>query len=189
MAGHCRPIAAALGQVTNGVADMRLPSSANPHRTALHFATRATQIREKFGRLGALAAWRSPAFNTMLARAMSSTSTSSSAEIRIEPDTAENLEATTEEELLPLYRTMLAIRRMEEASAKAYSVGKIGGFLHLAIGQEAVCTGAVAALRPEDYVTATYREHGHIYARGISSRAILAEMWGKKTGVVKGLGG
>ncbi|MCP4449194.1 MAG: pyruvate dehydrogenase (acetyl-transferring) E1 component subunit alpha [Myxococcales bacterium] len=114
---------------------------------------------------------------------------SSSADIRIEPDTPEFLEATTAEELLPLYRTMLAIRRMEEASAKAYSVGKIGGFLHLAIGQEAVCTGAVAALRPEDYITATYREHGHIYARGVTSRAILAEMWGKKTGVVKGLGG
>ncbi len=114
---------------------------------------------------------------------------SSSADVRIEPDTPENLEPTTAEELLPLYRTMLAIRRMEEASAKAYSVGKIGGFLHLAIGQEAVCTGAVAALQPEDYVTATYREHGHIYARGISARAILAEMWGKKTGISKGLGG
>jgi len=121
----------------------------------------------------------------MLLSAMSS----SSADHRIEPDTPENLEATTEQELLPLYRTMLAIRRMEEASAKAYSVGKIGGFLHLAIGQEAVCTGAIAAMRPEDYVTATYREHGHIYARGMSSRAILAEMWGKKTGMVKGLGG
>ncbi len=114
---------------------------------------------------------------------------SSRADIRIEPDTPENLEATTEEELLPLYKTMLSIRRLEEASAKAYSVGKIGGFLHLAIGQEAVCTGAVAALRPEDYITSTYREHGHIYARGVSARAILAEMWGKKTGVVKGLGG
>lgn len=120
----------------------------------------------------------------MLAGAMSS-----SADVRIEPDTPEFLEATTAEELLPLYRTMLAIRRMEEASAKAYSVGKIGGFLHLAIGQEAVCTGAIEALEPDDYVTCTYREHGHAYARGISARAILAEMWGKKTGVVKGLGG
>lgn len=114
---------------------------------------------------------------------------SSSAESRIEPDTAEYLEATTADELLPLYRQMLAIRRMEEASAKAYSVGKIGGFLHLIIGQEAICSGTMAALRPEDYATATYREHGHIYARGVSARQILAEMWGKKTGISKGLGG
>src|SRR5207253_9324004 len=72
-----------------------------------------------------------------------------------------------------LYRQMLAIRRMEEACAKAYSQGKIGGFLHLVIGQEGVCTGAISALRPEDYVVATYREHGHAYAKGASARAIL----------------
>lgn len=95
----------------------------------------------------------------------------------------------TKEELLPLYRQMLVIRRLEEAAAKAYSQGKIGGFLHLVIGQEAVCVGAVAALEPEDYVVATYREHGHAYAKGISSRAIMAELYGKKTGLVKGLGG
>ncbi|WP_045120649.1 pyruvate dehydrogenase (acetyl-transferring) E1 component subunit alpha [Haliangium ochraceum] len=84
---------------------------------------------------------------------------------------------------------MLAIRRLEEAAAKAYSQGKIGGFLHLVIGQEPVCVGAVAALQDDDYVVATYREHGHAYARGISARAIMAELYGKKTGVVKGLGG
>ncbi len=122
----------------------------------------------------------------MLPRAMSSTPI---ADERIEADTEDNLESTTTEELLPLFRQMLAIRRMEEAAAKAYSVGKIGGFLHLIIGQEAVCTGAIASLRPEDYVIATYREHGHIYAKGVSSREILAELWGKKTGISKGLGG
>jgi pyruvate dehydrogenase E1 component alpha subunit len=95
----------------------------------------------------------------------------------------------TVEELRPLYRQMLAIRRLEEASAKAYSQGKIGGFLHLIIGQEAVCTGAIAALQPDDYVVATYRDHGHAYAKGISARAMLAELYGKKTGIVKGLGG
>jgi pyruvate dehydrogenase E1 component alpha subunit len=85
---------------------------------------------------------------------------------------------------------MLAIRRMEEAAAKAYSMeGKIGGFLHLIIGQEGVCTGAISAINPEDYVVATYREHGHAYAKGMSSRAIMAELYGKKTGCVKGLGG
>src|SRR5689334_25171718 len=95
----------------------------------------------------------------------------------------------TIEELKPLYRQMLAIRRLEEASAKAYSQGKIGGFLHLIIGQEAVCVGATAALKPDDYVVATYREHGHAYAKGVSARSILAELYGKKTGLVKGLGG
>src|SRR3954462_9477820 len=96
---------------------------------------------------------------------------------------------TTVEELRPLYRQMLAIRRMEEASAKAYSQGKIGGFLHLIIGQEAVCVGATAAIAKEDYVVATYREHGHAYAKGVAARPILAELYGKKTGLVKGLGG
>ncbi|HTJ44236.1 MAG TPA: pyruvate dehydrogenase (acetyl-transferring) E1 component subunit alpha [Kofleriaceae bacterium] len=95
----------------------------------------------------------------------------------------------TRDELAPLYRQMLAIRRLEEASAKAYSQGKIGGFLHLIIGQEAVCVGAVAALEPKDYVVATYREHGHAYAKGVTARAIMAELYGKKTGLVKGLGG
>src|SRR3984885_1840656 len=109
--------------------------------------------------------------------------------VRVEQDDPGPPLETTAAELGPLYRQMLAIRRMEEAAAKAYSQGKIGGFLHLIIGQEAVCVGATAALQPDDYVVATYREHGHAYAKGISARAILAELYGKKTGVVKGLGG
>lgn len=97
---------------------------------------------------------------------------------------------TTAQELLPLYKQMLAIRRLEEAAAKAYSQGgKIGGFLHLIIGQEAVCTGAIAAIEDRDYVVATYREHGHAYAKGMSARAIMAELYGKKTGCSRGLGG
>jgi len=107
---------------------------------------------------------------------------------RVEADDPAILE-TTVEELTPLYRQMLAIRRMEEAAAKAYSTGKIGGFLHLIIGQEAVCVGAIAAIAQEDYVVATYREHGHAYAKGVAARPILAELYGKKTGLVKGLGG
>jgi pyruvate dehydrogenase E1 component alpha subunit len=106
---------------------------------------------------------------------------------RVEPD--DEPVVATVDELKPLYRQMLAIRRLEEASAKAYSQGKIGGFLHLIIGQEAVCVGATAALRPDDYVVATYRDHGHAYAKGISARAMMAELYGKKTGLVKGLGG
>jgi pyruvate dehydrogenase E1 component alpha subunit len=91
--------------------------------------------------------------------------------------------------LLELYRKMLAIRRMEEAAAKAYAQGKIGGFLHLSIGQEGVAVGSISALRPEDYVVATYREHAHAYAKGMSAGSILAELYGKKTGCSKGLGG
>lgn len=110
--------------------------------------------------------------------------------VRVEPDDPLEVVETTVEELAPLYRQMLAIRRMEEAAARAYSQGgKIGGFLHLIIGQEAVCVGATAAAQPDDYVVATYREHGHAYAKGVSARAILAELYGKKTGLVKGLGG
>jgi len=107
---------------------------------------------------------------------------------RIEPED-QSIADTTVEELRPLYRQMLAIRRLEEASAKAYSNGKIGGFLHLIIGQEAVCVGAIAALENKDYVVATYREHGHAYAKGVPARPIMAELYGKKTGLVKGLGG
>jgi len=109
---------------------------------------------------------------------------------RVEPDDPADVLETTVEELAPLYRQMLAIRRMEEAAAKAYSQGgKIGGFLHLIIGQEAVCVGSTAAAQRDDYVVATYREHGHAYAKGVTARAILAELYGKKTGLVKGLGG
>ncbi|MBA3465707.1 MAG: pyruvate dehydrogenase (acetyl-transferring) E1 component subunit alpha [Deltaproteobacteria bacterium] len=108
---------------------------------------------------------------------------------RVESDEQQELVDTTTAELAPLYRQMLAIRRMEEACAKAYSTGKIGGFLHLIIGQEAVCVGAIAAIENKDYVVATYREHGHAYAKGVAARPIMAELYGKKTGLVKGLGG
>src|SRR5262245_9547110 len=100
--------------------------------------------------------------------------------VRVEPDDPTELVETTVEELAPLYRQMLAIRRLEEAAAKAYSQGKIGGFLHLIIGQEAVCVGATAATQPDDYVVATYREHGHAYAKGVPARRIVVEIYGKK---------
>ncbi len=91
--------------------------------------------------------------------------------------------------LLDLYRQMLLIRRVEEAAAKAYAQGKIGGFLHLGIGQESVCVGAVAAARATDYVVATYREHGHFIAKGGTAKEVLAELYGKATGASRGLGG
>jgi len=101
----------------------------------------------------------------------------------------EVLEAQEKSKVLEYYRQMLAIRRLEEASAKAYSQGKIGGFLHLYIGQEAVAVGAAAALKPEDYIMTSYRDHGQAYAKGMSARAIMAELFAKETGCSKGLGG
>jgi pyruvate dehydrogenase E1 component alpha subunit len=84
---------------------------------------------------------------------------------------------------------MILIRRLEEEAARAYAMGKIGGFLHLYIGQEAVGVGAIAALQPTDYVVTTYRDHGIAIAKGMSAGALMAELWGKKTGCSRGLGG
>jgi pyruvate dehydrogenase E1 component alpha subunit len=88
-----------------------------------------------------------------------------------------------------LYRQMLLIRRVEEESARGYAEGKIGGFLHLYIGQEAVAAGALAALRPDDYVITTYRDHGIALAKGMPARSLMAELFGKVTGCSRGLGG
>jgi pyruvate dehydrogenase E1 component alpha subunit len=86
-------------------------------------------------------------------------------------------------------RQMLLIRRFEERAGEAYSLGKIGGFCHLYIGQEAVAVGAMAALRGDDYIVTAYREHGHALARGITPRAVMAELFGKATGCSHGKGG
>ncbi len=93
------------------------------------------------------------------------------------------------EDLLSLYRQMLLIRRFEEKSAEMYAMAKIAGFLHLYIGQEAVAVGATAALRPDDYVISAYREHGHCLARGSDPAEVMAELFGKATGLCKGKGG
>ncbi|HEY1042684.1 MAG TPA: pyruvate dehydrogenase (acetyl-transferring) E1 component subunit alpha [Telluria sp.] len=84
---------------------------------------------------------------------------------------------------------MLRIRRMEEKAAELYGAGKIRGFLHLYIGEEAVAAGASHALAPEDNVVATYREHGHALLRGVPMNAIMAEMFGKRDGCSRGRGG
>jgi len=86
-------------------------------------------------------------------------------------------------------RQMLLIRHFEEKAGEAYSLGKIGGFCHLYIGQEAVAVGAIAALRQDDYITSAYREHGQALARGITARAVMAELFGKATGCSHGKGG
>jgi pyruvate dehydrogenase E1 component alpha subunit len=91
--------------------------------------------------------------------------------------------------LAELYRQMFLIRRLEEEAARAYAQGKIGGFLHLYIGQEAVAVGALATLKPEDYVVTTYRDHGIAIAKGMNPKALMAELFGKVTGCSKGLGG
>lgn len=93
------------------------------------------------------------------------------------------------DQLSELYRQMLLIRRFEEKSAEAYVAGKIGGFCHLYIGQEAVGVGAISAIRKDDYVLASYREHGLALAKGMSARSIMAELFGKATGCSKGKGG
>ncbi len=90
---------------------------------------------------------------------------------------------------LEMYRMMQLIRRFEEEAARAYSLGKIGGFLHLYIGQEAIAVGAAQALKPTDSVVTTYRDHGIALARGMTSNAGMAELYGKVTGCSKGLGG
>jgi pyruvate dehydrogenase E1 component alpha subunit len=99
------------------------------------------------------------------------------------------LEQLDREQLIELYRQMLLIRRFEEKCAEAYSMGKIGGFCHLYIGQEAVAVGSISAIRKEDYVLTSYREHGHAIAKGIKPEAVMAELFGKATGCSKGKGG
>ncbi|MEX1185847.1 MAG: pyruvate dehydrogenase (acetyl-transferring) E1 component subunit alpha [Gemmatimonadaceae bacterium] len=86
-------------------------------------------------------------------------------------------------------RSMLLQRRFEERSAEAYALGKIGGFCHLYIGQEAISTGALSVLRPDDYVVTAYRDHGQALARGMTPRAVMAELFGRRDGCSGGKGG
>jgi pyruvate dehydrogenase E1 component alpha subunit len=110
----------------------------------------------------------------------------SSAAKQRQKDRLSGLDSNT---LLDLYRQMLLIRRFEEKSAEVYSAGKIGGFCHLYIGQEAVAVGALSAIRKDDYVLTSYREHGHAIAKGMSPESVMAELYGKATGCSKGKGG
>ncbi len=92
-------------------------------------------------------------------------------------------------ELLRMYQQMLLIRRFEETCGQHYSLGNVRGFLHLYIGQEATGVGAISALEPRDYIVTHYRDHGHAIARGLDTNRIMAEMFGKRTGLSKGKGG
>jgi pyruvate dehydrogenase E1 component alpha subunit len=95
----------------------------------------------------------------------------------------------TRAETLDLFRKMSLIRRFEERAEEAYGRGKVGGFLHLYIGEEAIAVGAMAGLKPDDDVVTHYRDHGYILARGIDPKRVMAELYGKATGLSKGKGG
>lgn len=105
------------------------------------------------------------------------------------PISPQTIKTTREDEPLKLLSQMLLIRRFEEKAAELYTESKIRGFLHLYIGEEAVAAGVMSSLTPEDNIVATYREHGHALARGLSPGAIMAEMYGKQEGVSHGRGG
>ncbi|MDR5696122.1 MAG: pyruvate dehydrogenase (acetyl-transferring) E1 component subunit alpha [Armatimonadota bacterium] len=91
--------------------------------------------------------------------------------------------------LLDWYRTMVLVRRFEEQTERSFRRGKIGGYLHVYTGQEAVATGFLAALRPDDIYFTGYRDHAHALVRGTDPGAVMAELYGKATGVCKGKGG
>ena len=98
-------------------------------------------------------------------------------------------ESLSNKEKIELYRTIVGIRRFEERSLRAYNQGKIGGFLHLYIGQESVAAGIVSLMEKDDHIITAYRDHGHALAVGMSMNECMAEMYGKHTGCSKGKGG
>jgi pyruvate dehydrogenase E1 component alpha subunit len=99
------------------------------------------------------------------------------------------LAGLSRQQLLDMHYTMSLIRHFEEKAGEEYTLGKIGGFLHLYIGQEAVAVGAITPLHLDDYVISSYREHGHAIVKGADPNAVMAELFGRATGVSKGNGG
>ena len=97
--------------------------------------------------------------------------------------------AITEEKLIDMYRTMVRIRVFEERVSKEFAAGKIPGFVHVYIGEEATAAGTCAALQDRDYITSTHRGHGHVLAKGSQPAQMMAELYGRKTGYCKGKGG
>ena len=93
------------------------------------------------------------------------------------------------EVLLDYYRQMLLIRRFEERAAQAYTQARIGGYCHLNLGEEATIVGLMEALQERDYLFTNYREHGYAIAKGTHPREVMAELYGRSTGVSKGWGG
>jgi pyruvate dehydrogenase E1 component alpha subunit len=101
----------------------------------------------------------------------------------------DRIEEVSKEVLLGLLEKMLLGRRFEERAAEMYSLQKIGGFCHLYIGQEAVAVGALSTLRPDDYILCSYRDHVHALVKGADPRKVMAELFGRETGLSKGKGG
>ena len=114
--------------------------------------------------------------------------------ISTEPNGSENIDdfsqseankLLTDEEKLHLYEQMVRIRRFEERSLRSYQQGHIGGFLHLYIGQEAVAVGSVSMLGKDDHIITAYRDHGHALAVGMDFDECMAELYGKKNGLLE----
>ncbi|EKE02165.1 MAG: hypothetical protein ACD_20C00418G0007 [uncultured bacterium] len=99
------------------------------------------------------------------------------------------IEKFEKHELKNFYKQMVLLREFEQTAAEMYLRGKISGFTHLYIGQEAIGVGTISALFDKDYIVSAYREHGHAIAKGISPRSVMAELFGKETGCCHGLGG
>ena len=116
-------------------------------------------------------------------------SPTSGAGILDRPQDSETEPQEDRDTLVKMLHQMILIRRFEEKCAESYSLGKIGGFCHLYIGQEAVAVGAISVLRTDDYVLTSYREHGQAIAKGISPDAVMAELYGKAGGCSRGKGG
>jgi len=95
----------------------------------------------------------------------------------------------SKEQLIDFYRQMVLIRRFEEKTGEMYTRAKIGGYCHLNLGEEATIVGVMSALEQRDYIFTNYREHGYILGRGVDPNRIMAELFGKETGVSKGRGG
>lgn len=104
-------------------------------------------------------------------------------------ETDRRMSELTREQALGYFKEMSLIRRFEERAEEAYGQGKIGGFLHLYIGEEAIAVGAMAGLAPDDDVVTHYRDHGYVLARGVDPKRVMAELYGKSTGLAKGKGG
>jgi pyruvate dehydrogenase E1 component alpha subunit len=122
-----------------------------------------------------------------MARAEAAAAADNEAELR--PANGQELDPSARERLKTFYRDMLLIRRFEEKAGQLYGMGLIGGFCHLYIGQEAVVVGMQAALKPEDQVITTYRDHGHMLACGMDPAGVMAELTGRSSGYSKGKGG
>lgn len=105
------------------------------------------------------------------------------------PETVEKFAGLSSEQLIEMYRQMVLIRDFEEKCQEMYTRAKIGGFLHLYVGQESVAAGMMTALTPQDHIITHYRDHGHAIARGLDIKALMAELFGKATGSAGGLGG